>query len=86
MSQYETRPESIRIELMGERFSLKGTADKEAVLKTADYLNREIEAINRRYPGLTPKQMALLAAFNITDELLRIQKEYQELTGLLDRG
>lgn len=85
MSQSETRPEPIRIELVGERFTLKGTADKEAAFAAADYLNQEVEAINRRYPGLTPKQMSLLAAFNITDELLRTRKEYQELTNLLDR-
>ena len=35
MSQFETRPEPIRIELMGERFSLKGTEDKEAALAAA---------------------------------------------------
>lgn len=85
MSQFETRPEPIRIELMGERFSLKGTEDKEAALAAADRLNQEIESIDRRYPGLTPKQTALLAAFNLTDELLKTQKEYRELTGLLDR-
>ena len=76
----------IQIEILGETFTVKGDAQREEVKKTGDYLQEQIELLKIRYPSLTAKNLAILAAFNLADELLRVRRDYEALVSLLDKG
>ena len=83
MPQYQDR---IQIELLGETFTIKGDASQEEVRRTRDYLNKQMELLKSRYPGLMAKNLALLTAFNLADELLRVKKDYEDLVSILDKA
>ena len=77
--------ERIRVEFLGETFTLKGNVDKEEVQKTSDCLNEQMELLKSRYPNLTAKGLAVLSAFHLANELLQARKDYEALVSLLDR-
>ena len=81
MPQYHGR---IQVEFLGETFTVKEGARSDDVRRTRDYLNEQMELMKIRYPGLTAKNLAILTAFNLADELLRVKKDYEALVSILD--
>ena len=73
------------MDFLGETFTIK-EGSPEDVGRTRDYLNEQMELMKSRYPSLTAKNLAILTAFNLADELLRVRKDYETLISLLDRG
>ena len=76
----------IQVEFLGETFTIKEGARQEDVGRTRDYLNEQMEILKKRYPVLTAKNLAILTAFTLADELLRIKKDYETLVSLLDKA
>ena len=76
----------IQVEILGETFTIKEGARREEVGRTRDYLQEQMELLKIRYPGLTSKNLAILTAFNLADELLRVRKDYEALISLLDNA
>ena len=83
MPRYQER---IQVEFLGETFTIKGEASREEVQRTSEYLNAQMDSLKSRYPALPAKSLAILAAFNLADELLKVRKDYEALVSILDKA
>ena len=77
-------PERVQVELLGETFTVKGDATREEIKKTSDYLQEQFDSMKARFPMLSAKHVAILTAFNIADELIRLRKDYEALVSILE--
>jgi cell division protein ZapA len=77
-------PERVQVVFLGEAFTVKGDATREQIRKTSDYLQEQLESMKTRFPTLTAKNIAILTAFTIADELIRVRKDYEALVSILD--
>lgn len=78
--------ERIPVEFLGETFMVKGDATSDEIQRTCDYLQEQLDILKNRYPSLTAKKLAVMTAFHLSDELLRIRKDYEALISLLDKS
>jgi len=76
----------VQVELLGETFTIKGADSIEEVETTAVYLSEKLNQMKERFPMLNPKGQAILTALELTEELLRLRKDYEAMTALLDRA
>lgn len=67
------------IEIYGQRYTLKGEADEEYIKRLAGYVDAQMRALSQGMKTATFAKLAVLAAINITHELL--QSEHQRQTG-----
>ena len=79
-----TEPDRIQIELLGETYTVRGDSSRDDILKTATYLNDQLGAMQMRHPSLSHKNVAILTAFQLADELWRVKKDYEALVSILD--
>ena len=84
MPQYQE--ERTQVEFLGETFTIKGEVNQEDIRRTSDYLNLQMDALKNRYPSLSAKSLAILTAFNLADELIRVKRDYEDLISILDKG
>ena len=63
----------------GQRFSVKSDADDTYVRKLADYVDGKLEEVRQSSHALPENKQLILAALNITDELLQEKKRRREL-------
>jgi cell division protein ZapA len=77
-------PERVQVELLGELFTVKGGATREDIRKTGDFLDEQFESMKARFPSLNAKNVAILTAFHIADELIRLRKDYEALVSVLE--
>ncbi|MDR0469762.1 MAG: cell division protein ZapA [Peptococcaceae bacterium] len=77
--------ERVQVEFLGETFTIKGDISREEVRKTSDYLQEQIEFIQARFPKQAAKNVAILTAFTIANEFIRVRKDYEALVSILDR-
>jgi cell division protein ZapA len=77
--------ERIQVEILGEIFTVKGEANREEIIRTSNYLNEQLSVLKSRHPNMNAKNLAILGAFNLADEFLRIRKDYEALVSILDR-
>jgi cell division protein ZapA len=86
---------SIEINILGQKYTVKGDADEEYIKKLALYVDEKLKEIHAANPNLTPMKAAILAALTIADELHKIRDEHEAaarnieektntLTGLFD--
>jgi len=73
-----------QVEVLGETFSVRDTSAGEDVRKTYEYLHEQLVLLQARYPSLSAKRLAVLAAFHLADELLHVRKDYETLISILD--
>jgi cell division protein ZapA len=76
----------VMVEIFGENYPLKGSAEPERIMRVAAHLDGRMRQTAGAYPRLTTAKVAILTALNITDEYLRLQKDYQELLKLVRDG
>ena len=74
----------VPVEVLGETFTVRGDPSGGEVQKVHDYLQEQIAALLERYPYLSEKKLAVLVAFNLADELLRVQADYKDLISIID--
>ena len=75
----------VQVELLGETFTVKGAASKEEIEKTAVYLTDLFDQMRERLPTLSQKGLAVLTAFSMAEELLRLRRDYDDLAAILDK-
>lgn len=82
----ETKGEKkrVEVEICGDKYIIKGDADHKHILQVADYVDIKMNMIAQRSPHLTVKQVAVLAALNIADELYKLQDDYDKMLQVLD--
>lgn len=74
----------VEVEIYGDKYIVKGDADGNHILQVADYLDIKMNMIAQRSPLLSAKQVAVLAALNIADELYKLQDDYDKMLQILE--
>ncbi len=69
----------VEVEIFGEGYVLKGAEPPEYLQMLAQYVNKRMRQVVTRNPRLTTAKAAILTALNIADELMKLQKEYDQL-------
>jgi len=76
----------VEAKIDGKVYIIKGNASEEHIKAVAEYVDKKIKMITKNRPNLSRSKATVLAALNITDELFRLNREYEELLNLLDEG
>lgn len=74
----------VNVKIFNDEYTIKGNAEARYIEKVAAYVDLKMKHFALIDPILSPKKIAVLAAVNITDELFKLQEDYDELIKLLD--
>ena len=80
-----SQKERVHIEILGEKFTVKGDSTKEEIEKAGNHLTGELRRLKTRFSTMSDKNLLILTAFNLTEEFLRLKKDYEELASMLDK-
>jgi cell division protein ZapA len=68
---------SIEINILGQKYTVKGDADEEYIKKLALYVDEKLKEIHAANPNITPMKAAILASLTIADELHKIRDAHE---------
>ncbi|HHX96169.1 MAG TPA: cell division protein ZapA [Clostridia bacterium] len=74
----------LKVMIYGEEYTIKGSADPTHIKKVANFVDQKMEQISHTNSFLSIKQIAVLVALNLADELLCLREDYDELIKILD--
>jgi cell division protein ZapA len=69
----------ITVKINGIEYNLKGNEQEEYLHKVAGYVDKKVRNILENNGKLSTSAAAILSAVNIVDDMLKKQKEYEEL-------
>jgi len=81
----EQEKKTVRVNIYGTEYPIKGVADEEYILKVAEYVDTKMREIDKRVAVKSALKIAILAALNITDELFKALNEKEELISLYEK-
>jgi cell division protein ZapA len=73
------RPETIRVNIYGREYSIRGEADPGYIAEIAHYLDMKMRQMTDNATVPSTSKVAILAALNITDELFQRDGRIREL-------
>lgn len=68
----------VRVKILGEDFTVKGTLSPAYIEKIADYVDKKMQSIAEQNPKLSQQKVSILACLNLADEVFRLQDEMSE--------
>ncbi len=71
-------PESVTVSIFGKEYTLRGAADADYVREVAAFVDLRMNEVARGTSVASTARVAILAAVNIADELLREQRRRLE--------
>jgi len=74
-----TDKRKINVLIDGRNFTVVGAEDERYVRELAAYVDSSIKRMSSKNERLSPTMAATLTAFNIADELFKLQDEHKEL-------
>lgn len=75
---------SYNITILGQELSVISDSEDEQVAEVVQFLNKKVDEILHSGNGLKALNVAILAALNISEELLRLKKVNHELCDQLE--
>jgi cell division protein ZapA len=75
---------SYKIRILGQELSVLSDAEDEHVANVVQFVNKKIEEVLQVKEGLKTINVAILAALNISDELLKLEGINRELCDQLE--
>jgi cell division protein ZapA len=70
---------SVKVNIMGMEYALKADVNPDYIQELASYVNTKMQRLNSGAPTYTPLKIAVLSAVNISDELFRMKRKYENL-------
>jgi cell division protein ZapA len=70
---------SIKVTIMGSEYALKSEVDSEYVQELAAYVDQKMRKLADGSPVHAPLKIAVLTAVNISDELFRLKRKYDQM-------
>ncbi len=67
----ENEKHTVRVSIYGNEYPIKSDADPEYIKRVAKYVDQKMREIAHKVDNRTALEVAILAALNITDELLQ---------------
>ena len=75
---------SYKIRILGQELSVLSDAEDEHVANVVQFVNKKIEEVLQARDGLKTLNVAILAALNISEELLKLKGINRELCDQLE--
>jgi len=75
---------SYKITILGQELSVLSDTDDEQVAEVVQYLNKKVDEILRSGNGMKTLNVAILAALNISEELVKLKGVNKELCDQLE--
>lgn len=69
----------VTVTILGQDYTIKGTATGAWMQRVARHVDQFMQRLAARNRGLGRERIAVLAAINLADELLRLQEEQARL-------
>ncbi len=79
-----TEPKSVTVTIYGQEYTLRGDADSAYVEQVAALVDLKMREIAGRSDLASTGKVAILAAVNLADELLRERQKHQEALSMLE--
>ena len=73
-----------KVKIYGRDYYVKGSASSDYIKEVAAYVDEKMTDLSSKNASLSMSKIAVLAALNITDELFRLNQEYEEFLSLMD--
>jgi len=83
MGDKEKEISKVKVEIFGGTYTVRATESQGHVMQVADTLDKRMLSIANRNRRLSTTQVAVLAALNLADELVKLQEDYQSLVKIL---
>lgn len=80
----EEREFRVEVEIFGEYYTLKGDSIPAQMMQIAHYVDNKMKQLAGRNPKLSKSQVAVLAALNLADELIKLREEYENMVRMLE--
>jgi len=77
--KWKKKKKTLRVNIYGSEYPIRGIADEEYILKVAGYVDAKMREIDQKVSVKSALKIAILAALNITDELFREKLEKEEI-------
>lgn len=77
-------PTSVTVEIFGQSYTLRGGDDSAYVQEVAAFVDERMKEVAKNSSGTSISKVAILAAVNIADELLRQQRQEGEALSTLE--
>ena len=74
----EEKRQSVNVNIFGEDYPIKGDTDAIYIQKVAKYVDQKMKEVAEKLSNKLPLRVAVLAAMNITDELIK-EREDKEI-------
>ena len=74
----------VTVEISGQNYTIIGDNTEEHIRQVATEVNELINIIRDKYPNVSSGRIAVLAAVNLADELIRMRQEYQSLIDIIE--
>ena len=71
--------EKVRIKIQDREYVIRGSDDREQILKVAAYVDRKLKEISDSNKGLSVDKTAILAALDIAGDYFQLIKEKEDL-------
>jgi cell division protein ZapA len=71
--------EKVRIKIQDREYVVRGSDDREQILKVAAYVDRKLKEISDSNKGLPVDKTAILAALDIAGDYFQLIKEKEDL-------
>jgi cell division protein ZapA len=71
----EERKQSVKVNIFGEDYPIKGDSETFYIQKVANYVDLKMKEVADRMSNKLPLRVAVLAAMSITDELFKEKEE-----------
>ena len=78
--------ETVKVSIYGMEYSVKAGEDAEYVKSVAKYVDTVMLEIDKNMGSKSPLKVAVLAALNIADELMREKEDNKKMLSLTDNG
>lgn len=76
--------EPIQIQVLGQKFTLKGNYDKEYVSRVEKHINDKIQEVQSQASSLSTSNLLILVALNLTAEYLKKEEEIAAVIQLIE--
>lgn len=73
------------VQILGERYTIRGDAPDEYIEKLASYLDMKMRELREKASHIPYEKLSIMAALNIIDELFTLREPQEEIVKKIDK-
>ncbi len=81
----ENKKRSVKVNIFGEDYTIKGDADSEYISQVVQYVDKKMRIVSEGLTNKSHSRVAVLAALNIADELFSERYKSESKSSELER-